>query len=477
MIQNTDLIDEERLISDDVAQKVIDEVSENCKKFGSLSIRVSSWWGGGHRWSRNRIKMNSDRRETFVSIRREHHRATSIVSTNQIDSVSLKGACDLLEYNLSKWGEPGAYSMPLVIPKFESAGISVWDDESYKRNITDNLEYSAQAIENAEEQGLYAAGYIETIAANVRLYQRDSWNRDSLQTGQITQAQCSSTVRHPNGLGSGWAGESDFGWNRISIKSVSALALDKCTKSLNPVRLEPGRYQTILEPQAVATLAIAMVSALSRIENESQMSRYTLGRDASIGRFRTKLGLRIVDQRINIFHDPNDTDFGTHKTPGMEHVQLVENGVLRTLYNSVRHAVNELHEEKVDLGRTSFVMTGSNFTEDSQIEHMKSGLLVSRISNIQTIDNFSQLLTGLTRDGLWLVENGKITKSVRNLRWTESPLFAFNNVEMIGPTVPVFSPVKLREVFSDGFQNSRQTVAVPTMTINDFSFTSTTDAI
>ena len=118
---------------------------------------------------------------------------------------------------------------------------------------------------------------------------------------------------------------------------------------------------------------------------------------------------------------------------------------------------------------------------EEMIATMKRGLLVTRFSDPELIRGASDslLMTGFTRDGLWLIENGKITKAVRNFRFTESPLFAFNNVVDLGVPTPVFSPN------GDGRfplnpsepQNVVTSIVVPPMKVNDFSFTSTIDAI
>ena len=92
------------------------------------------------------------------------------------------------------------------------------------------------------------------------------------------------------------------------------------------------------------------------------------------------------------------------------------------------------------------------------------GLLVTRFADVAIIGESSLLSTGLTRDGLWLIENGKISTPVKNFRFTDSPLFAFNNVETVGaPAIPVFSP--------------QMPAVVPPIRVKDFSFTSLIDAI
>jgi predicted Zn-dependent protease len=97
------------------------------------------------------------------------------------------------------------------------------------------------------------------------------------------------------------------------------------------------------------------------------------------------------------------------------------------------------------------------------IQTTKRGLLVTRFSGVQAIDDKSVLYTGYTRDGLWLVENGKISKPVKNFRFTESPLFAFNQVEQLGVPQRVFHP--------------EAPIVVPPAKVRDFSFTSLADAV
>jgi predicted Zn-dependent protease len=108
-------------------------------------------------------------------------------------------------------------------------------------------------------------------------------------------------------------------------------------------------------------------------------------------------------------------------------------------------------------------MEGGTTTIEEMIATTKRGLIVTRFSKVEMQYNPSILLTGITRDGLWLIENGKITHPVQNLRFTESPLFVFNQVEQIGSPVPIFSP------------------GLPAMTppvkVRDFSFTALNDAV
>ena len=104
---------------------------------------------------------------------------------------------------------------------------------------------------------------------------------------------------------------------------------------------------------------------------------------------------------------------------------------------------------------------------DEMISSTPRGLLITRFSGIQMIDHSSLLCTGLTRDGLWLIEKGKISKAVRNMRFTESPLFVLNNVKQLGTPAPIFSVQR----------NEPLSAIVPPVKADDFSFTSMVDAV
>lgn len=111
----------------------------------------------------------------------------------------------------------------------------------------------------------------------------------------------------------------------------------------------------------------------------------------------------------------------------------------------------------------AFRMSGGSDTVEDMIANTKRGLLVTRFSNIEILDRKSVLCTGYTRDGLWLVEDGKISKAVKNFRITESPLFVLNSIEMMGVPTRCFSP--------------DAPVVCPPLRVRDFSFTSLTDAV
>jgi predicted Zn-dependent protease len=185
----------------------------------------------------------------------------------------------------------------------------------------------------------------------------------------------------------------------------------------------------------------------------------------------------VLDERITISHDPSDPELGTVPDPYVAPITWIEHGVLKTLEYQRWDTLLQLNENSPTKARGSYRMSGGSTTLEEMIASTQRGLIVTRFSSVSMIDNSSVLATGLTRDGVWLVENGKISKAVRNFRFTESPLFAFNNIEQLGVPVPVYQPFAHPDLVIFSPRYAVQQVIVPPMKVNDFSFTSTIDAV
>jgi len=200
---------------------------------------------------------------------------------------------------------------------------------------------------------------------------------------------------------------------------------------------------------------------------------WALAPDEVLHLWRTKLGLKVLDERITISHDPADPELGILPAPWMQPVTWFDKGVLTNLAFGREYALRMLNQNTAVRGMTGYRMSGGTTSIDEMIATTQRGLLVTRFSNTRLMDPGSLLSTGLTRDGLWLVEHGKITKAVKNFRFTESPLFVLNAIEQLGVPVPVFRPVE--NPYEQG--QPLTPAIVPPLKARDFSFTSTIDAI
>jgi len=472
---------DERVFKEASARKILEEIKPYFKT-GALHVTISSWWSAGQRWARNVASLTSDQRQIRISI--VDPKTQARCDSNQWDSESLKGMADTVRYYAKKWTDNRPEDRIVDPIQWSSSGQPVWSDATYNIAFEDIARSVSEQMKQVSTENLSSAGFIEATGSSALRYVRDGYLQESTAWGAVTQARCSATVRHPHGNGSGWAGRTAFDWSRINIADLTTLAFEKCKTSLNPVRIEPGRYQTILEPDAAGTLVELLVGALARAAPEAGHPVSTfLTDDPSYQRFRSKLGLKLVDERVNIYHDPSDPIIGTHFDQAVQKVNLIERGTLTHMWEKTWDRVNDISDLDVSVFRHSFAMTGGHTSMNEMIRTTERGVLVSRLALPDMVDGQSLLFTGVTRDGVWLIERGKITKAIRNMRWTESPLFALSNLEQLGTQELLFRPIESRRPLISnipnipGFQNSLKNVLVPSMKINDFSFTSTVDAV
>lgn len=428
---------------------------------GKATVSVGPSWTGNIRWGKNEIISCGDVRDNAISITRTVNGASAGVMTTNMSDTALKWAITRADRLLQNdWENPEVELYPAYIEPYKVPEI--WFDSSATVTPEQRSTIATKMIEDASAAGMVSAGYVQT-SGNGRAINLEGVNPIY---HRFSMAQLSMTVRDPKGLGSGWAGIDWNDWNRVDQKKIMETALQKCLNSRNPVSIEPGRYTVILEPQAVHDFTGNLFSQrfLDRMyaEDERQPSPYS-----GVEPRTSKIGLRLFDERINITMDPMhpDCSFLPISFGGSVYnrAEWVKDGVLKNLAHSRGYAIQQLGLNSGLPSNSSYMMSGGTSTIEQMISNTDRGLLVTRFSGVNVIDARSMLSTGLTRDGLWLVERGKISKAVRNLRFTETPFHTLNNIAELGVPQRVFSP--------------SAPVVVPAIRAVDFSFTSTVDAI
>jgi predicted Zn-dependent protease len=458
-------------------------------------VAIQSVWTGYVRWARNQISTTGETRDNKIVLQRLVNGAVGLVEINDTTDVELVAAARRAE-RLAVLNEQQPNSEFIAhLPLEPMTRPSLFSKTTYQLAAKPRAAAALTLIKQAAAVGMVSAGYIEVAAVSMSVLDTDG----RVRYFPYTQARYSVTVRTPKGTGSGWAGLDHYDWAKIGAAQLTARALDKCLKSQNPVRVEPGRYTTILEPQAVCDLVGQLFwgpvlgagpDAMNRGQNEGINMPLGPFYKSNIPPGYSKIGERIVDERITISADPMDPEMGfppmTPPMPGVAdqfmqdvyHPSVwIDRGVLVNLAyprNIGRLASNPTLGRVLDLGMPNsgaFRMSGGTTSIEEMIATTKRGLLVTRFDNILQLNFTSQLYRGYTRDGLWLIENGKITKPAQNLAFTESPLFALNKIEQLGVPQRAFHPnLVLRYAIP-------QPVVVPPLKVSDFSFTALSDAV
>ncbi|MHB2032732.1 MAG: metallopeptidase TldD-related protein [Gemmatimonadaceae bacterium] len=471
-----------RILSKDQCATLVKRILSFAQGTEETQVTISSWWQGELRWALDSVDLGSDRRDLQIAITRTVNGTQGAVATNQTDDGSLEDAVRAAEFRatLADHGDripPYIPSVP-ILPRPKTA---IWSDATYDETTEARGALARAMIAPAEAKGMLSAGYIEVRGASrmsVTSERPDGpyppWDQPYVE---FTQAQVSTTVRDPQGTGSGWAGLSSDDWHAIDGAKLGELALEKCIASRNPVAIEPGRYTVILEAQAVADLIQPMIRTLGLSQRRSNAEQrpgtgnpWAYAFDQAAHVWRSKLGLKVVDGRITISHDPSDPQLGILPVPGMAPATWIRNGVLTDIGYARWYALDKLNANDPLRGPTGYRMSGGPTSVEEMIRTTERGLVVTRFWDVNVLLTDGSLLSGgMTRDGLWLVEHGKITKAVKNFRFTESPLFVLNSVEQLGPPQPVFRPT--------GTWGGLTSAIVPPLKARDFSFTSLVEAV
>jgi len=443
-------------MSRDDCTAVYDHIAKLAGGHGRLTVVLSSVWRGNLRWTNNDVISAGDTTDHTIGILWDSY---TMYTTNQFDDASLTRALNRLQTAHRIEGiqkptliGPQRYSTPEVF--FESTANLLAAQRSA---------IGKRLAEPMNAAGLRSAGYLEVQTGAYAAFN----SQGLVAYAQSSDAQYSVTVRNPSDTGSGWAGVDQNDWAKIDAVGLTERARSKCIASAEPRAIEPGRYVAILEPQAVHDLMqIAILGpALDRLQAESQPSVYHLTGDQS------KLGRRVFDARISITSDPMDPLCGTlpfvsegwYAGEPIGRTSWVTDGVLTNLAYDRRYARAQLLTANAQPIPQSYHMSGGSTSIDEMIASTERGVLVTRFSHLRIVDPGSFLVTGVTRDGLWLIEHGKVTYAIKNFRFNESPLFVFNAVEQLGVPTRVFSP--------------GQPAVVPPVKVRDFNFTSLADAV
>jgi predicted Zn-dependent protease len=430
---------------------------------GDTRLSIDSRWTGNLRWARNDIATGGNVQATGVHIDRRIRGAGGGADTNALSDDALRVCIARAEAMILLRSESPDNYPDVPPPTLPHANPQLWFDSTIHVDDAVMTATVDRVITPSVTAGVLSAGYIELIAGGHAVITTQGLFRYY----PSTTLQYSVTVRDVKDHGSGWAGVDWNDWGRLDTVRIAQTALDKCLRSRNPVAIEPGRYTAILEPQAVYELVSPLVAqALDR-----RLAERGLGPFADpLHPGDTLIGQPVVDPRLTLSSDPMDPDCGFLPfDPSGEPYQAVnwiERGVLSALAYNRSYAQRQLGKDAALPNSRAFRLRGdvsSTSTIDDMVANTTRGLLITRFSQVQILDLQSMLCTGLTRDGLWLVEHGKISKPVKNFRFTESPLFILNKVEQIGRPERVFSP--------------GEPAVVAPMTVSDFSFTSLVDAV
>ena len=455
--------DEFAVLSRDAMQSVV-EKTVAASKADSISIVVTSSVTGNTRFAANQLSTSGEISDTTVAIESFFGPKHAVVTTNDLTDDGLKAAVAKSEV-IAKLAPDDPENMPALSAQ-QFTEVPAYLDDTAALTAGDRAKAALTALEmTRRDKGITCAGFINT-GSHARLHS----NKSGLSAyHRNTTANYTLTVRTSDGTGSGWAGADNEDWSKIDFAAIAARAAEKARASRNPVAIEPGRYTVILEPQAVGDLVQLTAFGLQARTADEGRSPFAKSGGGN------KVGDKVAADSITLFSDPTDPQllsqpFDNDGYPLGRQV-WIENGVLKELAYSRFWAQKQGKPFRGNPfsggfgGSVPLKLSGGTTSVEDMIKGTDRGVLVTRFWYLRMVDPRVLLITGLTRDGTFLIEQGKISKAVKNFRFNDSPLFLMANAEALSPAVRLAGT----EIGGD--------VVMPAVKAHDFNFTSLSDAV
>jgi predicted Zn-dependent protease len=364
---------------------------------------------------------------------------------------------------------------PDLLPMYDGKGAASYEAPSRHHEATAAMDAAERAdqvasmVDVAKKGGLNSAGVYATSEHVEGIFNSLGVERWHTQT----MAETSITMTAPDSTG--WQKANAPDARSFDARAMAETAADKARRSAAPKEIAAGKYTVVLEPSAVLDIVGFMFwdfGGLSLLDQRSFLNN--------------RVGKKIFGDNIHIVDDPRHPlqSGSTWDGEGVprEPLTLVEDGVAKNLVYARGSAArirnsefasqlsnvhptghgfplpNEMGEAPMNV---VFKVKDSTKTVSEMIEGTERGILVTRLWYIREVDPYEKILTGMTRDGTFLIENGQVTHGLRNFRFNESLLHMLSSVEALGEPV--------RASGEEAFD-----MVVPAMKVRDFNFTEVT---
>ena len=448
--------------SRDDVKAITDKVLNMCKA-DAVEVQFSGGERSATRYANSSITANLIENDQEVQITVRYGQKSASATTHQFDDDTLRRTIDGAQA-LAKRKPDNPELMPLIKPPQQYAEVDAALPSAVNFGPAERAKMVKVSTDICEKRGVLGAGYIPKFD-----WVDASANSEGLFTYfHYADASFILTCRTPDQTGSGWAGTSGVkDIKNIDAEALTNVAADKALKSQKPRAIEPGNYTVILEPRPAARYLSLMLGAFNARAAEE-------GRSFMSGKQRgeTRLGEKLFGDNFTLRSEIGNPIL--RQSPigqdglAAKPVTWVEKGVVTNLFYDRFWAQKQKKDPTATRPGMSLVMEGGNATVAEMIKATKRGLLVSFFWYIRPVDNVTLLNTGMTRDGLFLIENGEVVGPVQNFRWNESPAVSFNNITMLGKPIPMHT--------GEAYDNPG-TALVPPMMLEDFTMTSISPAV
>jgi predicted Zn-dependent protease len=401
------------------------------------------------------IHQNVAEQTLSISVRTVVDGRTARVTTNKTDEESLRRAASTA-MSLARNEPKNPDLLPMLRQqKYQKvARFFAATAESTPQDRARAVKRVCQMADKAKQTaaGIFSSGSMQNVFAN---------SRGLFAQHQQTRSEFSVTILEEHS--SGWAKFNSPDIRNIDPDELAARASRKAADSRNPREIPAGHYTTILQPPAVLDLLGFLFYDFAGTAVLDKRSCFT-------GRMGTKLFGENILLWDDVYHPLQTGEPFDGEGVSKQRVLLVDRGVPKNLVYS-RATAKKMKAKPTghgfslpnDYGEApmNLVFAGGDKSMDEMVRSTERGILVTRLWYIREVDPYEKILTGMTRDGTFLVENGRVAGGIRNFRFNQSILEMLSKVEMLGPAV--------RAAGEESFE-----MVVPAMKVRDFHFSEVT---
>lgn len=410
---------------------------------------------GNIRFALNNVSTSGVVQSTSLMVQVAFGKRVGSASINEFDDAALERVVRRAE-DLARLAPENPEFLP-AIGKQDYTPSDTWSESTAAIDPEFRAQVAADSILPCRGNGLIAAGFLD----DGRGFTATANSNGNFAYQRHTNFNYTCTVRTEDGRGSGWVGRNLQHADRFNASDEIEIAKQKALDSAEAKALEPGKYTVILEPAAAAGLVSFMMNffdARSADEGRSFLSKKGGG---------NKLGELVYDPQVNLVADPWHPEAPVLPWDGegmpRQKLDIIKDGRIANLLYSRYWAQQQGKQALARPG--NLIMAGGSKSTAELVRSTQRGILVTRTWYIRMVDPQTVLLTGLTRDGTFYIENGQIKYPVKNFRFNESPIIMLNNIDELGKPVRVAG------------DESRYVMVIPPMKLRDFTFTSLSDAV
>lgn len=419
-------------------------------KADAFEMNIGGNIGGNIRYARNTVSTAGAAQDLNLAVQSFYGKRSGVATANQFDDDTILRAIRRSE-ELAQLAPDDPESVLPLGPQQYTPVPAAYSDATAQITPEYRASLAESSIGPAKAKGCVAAGFLQDGSA----WQAMANTAGLFAYHRSTSLNFSVTMRSEDGTGSGYVERDYNDAKRFDGAAASAIAVDKAVASREAKAIEPGKYTVIMEPTAAVELLQPLVFGLGARQADEGRSPLSKAGGGS------KVGEKLVSDAVSIWSDPTNEDvptspWGNDGRP-YEKTHWIEKGVVENLFYSRYWA--EKQGKPATPAPANFLMAGGTASLEGLIKDTPRGILITRFWYIRFVDPQTLLLTGLTRDGTFLIEDGKIKHAIKNLRFNESPIIMLNNVEALG------QPARI------------QGSMIPPMRIRDFTFTSLSDAV